>query len=173
MDTPIVPVIVLPEYITSRADARNSSLLVYYCTRCNVWFDQGTFAYYNLYYHLYSRQHMERMELHAANKCNTCNIQFPSRSKMATHVETKRHKLKEAGVYMGNIRCEPCDRTFTCRSHYGYHIETNAHARKLNPPVRDCEICGTHVLSDKQMATHLATNKHKRNAGLVDGSGSS
>jgi hypothetical protein len=161
------PVLVLPRYIQITLSAR-PGYYSYYCERCSVWFVEQEFAYRNLYSHLYSRYHEQRMELHAENKCNTCNIQFPSRSKMAAHVETKRHKLKEAGIPISNIRCEPCDVKFLCNAHYMKHLATPKHAKKLNPPPpKICEMCKFTGTTEKQMATHLATNKHKRN--MVEG----
>ena len=198
MDT---PVLVFPNYIKSHKCVSNAAYNTYVCTRCNMWFSEERWAYGNLCSHLYSKGHMERMELHKANRCNTCELQFPTASKMAAHVatnihqmkelgvyrvnvhcaicdmtfvghkrftehiDTRRHKMKEAGTYATNVRCETCELTFPCPAHYERHVATKAHARKLlPPPQRSCEICNFKATTDNQMAIHLATNKHRRNA---------
>lgn len=164
IDIPTYPVLVLPKIIEIRTSVAKPDLwYTYECTVCNRYYHEGPWAYNNIYNHLRTKEHRERMELRQSNYCNTCELQFPTASKMAAHCETKRHKQKEAGTYSTKLHCDVCDRTFTCPSHYQYHIATKAHAKMANPPKRDCDICGIHVTTDKQMEAHLATKKHRRN----------
>ena len=163
-DIPALPILVLPDYIHISKSIR-PDCYAYHCERCNKWFDRRRWGYYDLYQHLHSKEHKERMELHASNYCSTCNIQFKCAAKMRIHIETTRHKKREAGTLIYKVHCDTCNMTFTSPTHYTTHLATKGHARKLlPPPKRDCEVCGVHVLSDKQMETHLATKKHQRNA---------
>lgn len=162
-DIPDVPSIDLPSFVKVKVSVRNAQWNTYECEICKAFYREDAWAYRNIYYHLLSKEHRERMELHAANYCSVCCKQFNFASQMAAHLVTKRHKQKEAGTYTETIRCEPCDRTFTCPSHYQYHISTRAHARKLlPPPQRSCDVCGIKVTTDKQMEAHFATKKHQK-----------
>ena len=162
-EIPTIPILVLPDYIHISKSLRQDCY-EYHCERCNKWFDRRRWGYYDLYQHLHSKGHKERMELHASNYCSTCNIQFKCAAKMRIHIETTRHKKREAGTLIYKVHCEPCNMTFTCPTHYTRHIATKGHARRLlPPPKRDCEVCGVHVTTDKQMEAHLATKKHQRN----------
>ncbi len=161
-DPPIVPILVLPKYVYSRLNPRKTAY-TYRCERCNEWFDDPRWSYYSLYHHLHSKRHAERMELHEANCCKLCNLQFSCASAMRRHVITRRHIRMEKGILTLETRCEPCDLNFTCQSHLAKHLTTQSHARKLAPPPqRSCDVCGIKVTTDKQMETHLATKKHQR-----------
>lgn len=131
------------------------------CKLCSQMFTDDRHAYADLIRHLRSDYHYKRTRMERANYCHYCDLQFTCRAHYGNHCETTRHKKKEAGLPL-KPNCVTCDMTFSCQAYYDRHIVTKAHARKLAPPKRDCELCGIHVGSEKQMVAHLATNKHKR-----------
>lgn len=156
-----LPVIIMPEYVYFRPQ-KYGSLMAYHCERCKEWFDDVRWAYRGIYHHLQSKRHADRMALHEANFCKTCNIQFPCAAKMKSHKESRKHLELESGETPVTY-CEICDKKFPCFAKYKTHITSSSHARKLAPPPqRSCDVCGIKVTTDKQMETHLATKKHQR-----------
>lgn len=161
---PCLPILVFPKCVTIRDRLRNTDeWYAYECNVCKRTYNEREWAYNNIYNHLRTKEHRERMEQHASNYCGTCGVQCASELKLRAHLETKRHKQKESGMIPETTHCDACDMKFIFASDYRRHIATKAHARKLlPPPQRSCDVCGIKVTTDKQMEAHFATKKHQR-----------
>ena len=85
------------------------------------------------------------------------------REKTKRQKDKKQEYMKEYNMNRKSVSsCTTCQVEFRSKKEEERHMNGKQHKYKLNPPNYDCQLCGSHFLSEKQLQTHKETAKHKK-----------
>jgi len=131
----------------------------YYCSACRqqFWNMKDFEAHQHKMYH--------KRNAKVDHNCDICELTFEFPSQLEAHLETQRHKEKEAGTKQDLYYCKDCNFETKFKSQWNIHCKSKKHRIAVGEieekQVYFCPECDYTTKYESQWNIHCNTSRHK------------